>query len=360
MQAPATFPSLEAAEDFLVVMRTALDRGGWPTEEEPGISLREYAERWMAEHPNLRPRTRDLYRSELKLHILPALGDTDIGAIEPDDVGSWRQALVEAARPGPPTIAKCYRLLHAILNTAVEAGLIARNPCTISGAGHEHAPERPVATIDDVFRLADAIDPRYRVAVLLATFGSLRIGEILALRRRSFDLHDSPRRPPDDRRPFEVSVADQLLELDDGSLLLGPPKTHAGRRSVALPSAVRADIERHLIQYTGPESAAFLFTNRQGGMARRASFFAAWNDARRRTGLEHLHFHDLRHTGNTYAAATGASIKELMARMGHATPRAAILYQHALRSRDRAIADALDAMIRSARRKPPDAGRKAG
>jgi integrase len=65
--------------------------------------------------------------------------------------------------------------------------------------------------------------------------------------------------------------------------------------------------------------------------------------------MEGFHNHDLRHTGNTLAAATGASTKELMARMGHASTRAALIYQHATRERDVVIARALDGMIRSVR-----------
>ena len=67
----------------------------------------------------------------------------------------------------------------------------------------------------------------------------------------------------------------------------------------------------------------------------------AWRQARQAAGVPHLRLHDLRHTGNTLAAATGASTKELMARMGHASPQAALIYQHATADRDRAIADAL-------------------
>src|SRR6187399_966855 len=58
--------------------------------------------------------------------------------------------------------------------------------------------------------------------------------------------------------------------------------------------------------------------------------------------------HDLRHTGNTLAAATGASTRELMARMGHASPRAALIYQHARSERDCAIAAALGEMLTAA------------
>ncbi|HVA09249.1 MAG TPA: tyrosine-type recombinase/integrase [Acidimicrobiales bacterium] len=68
--------------------------------------------------------------------------------------------------------------------------------------------------------------------------------------------------------------------------------------------------------------------------------------------LDHLHFHDLRHTGNTLAAATGASTKELMARMGHASARAALIYQHASSERDVAIAERLSTMTEEALRRP--------
>jgi len=72
--------------------------------------------------------------------------------------------------------------------------------------------------------------------------------------------------------------------------------------------------------------------------------------------LENLHFHDLRHVANTMAAATGASLKELMYRMGHASPAAALRYQHATQERDGAIAEALGALITAA---PPAAERAA-
>jgi hypothetical protein len=59
-----------------------------------------------------------------------------------------------------------------------------------------------------------------------------------------------------------------------------------------------------------------------------------------------LHFHDLRHTGGNLAAATGASLKELMARLGHSSTRAALIYQHATRDHDQAIAEALGDLAR--------------
>jgi integrase len=71
--------------------------------------------------------------------------------------------------------------------------------------------------------------------------------------------------------------------------------------------------------------------------------------------MEHLRFRDLRHTGNTLAAASGASMKELMARLGHSSPQAALRYQHATPERDEAIASFLDEIIRKRRERAIDA-----
>ena len=75
-----------------------------------------------------------------------------------------------------------------------------------------------------------------------------------------------------------------------------------------------------------------------------------WAEAVEAIGAPGLHFHDLRHTGNTFAAATGVSTRDLMARMGHDSINAAIIYQHATRQADRVIADALDTQMRALRK----------
>ena len=88
----------------------------------------------------------------------------------------------------PVTAAKAYRLLRAIMNTAVDDGLIRRDPCRIKGAGSEDSPERPVLTVRQVYALADAVGPCYRALILLATFTSLRWAELAALTPHDIDI----------------------------------------------------------------------------------------------------------------------------------------------------------------------------
>jgi hypothetical protein len=96
--------------------------------------------------------------------------------------GLVEQAGPEYSQPfGPVTIAKAYRLLRAILNTAAKEKRIKENPCQIEGADKEINPERPVLSVTQVYSLADEIGPRYRALILLATFGNMRRGELAGL-----------------------------------------------------------------------------------------------------------------------------------------------------------------------------------
>lgn len=331
--APTTFAAKGDAGRFLDAVRTDLERGHWIDPNAGRITLEAFARRWLHERP-LRPRTVELYEGLLDLHILPPLGQLELNRITGPKVRSWHADLLRGPYPGDSTSAKAYRLLRSILNTAVEDGRIASNPCQIEGAGRERPDERPVATVAEVYALADAIGAEHRLLVLLACFAGLRLGELQALRRMHVDLERAV-----------IRIVEQTLVLKDGTHLTGPPKTDAGVRVIALPESVVDELRKHLVAV--PDDSEALVLGRSGHRPfRRATLYTAWHAATKRLGMTGFRIHDLRHTGNTLAAATGASTKELMARMGHASPRAALIYQHATRDRDVVIAKALDGMIR--------------
>jgi len=322
------------------------NRGLWVDPRHGRLTLDAYAPTWLAARLTprgepLRDRVRELYESELRLHILPGLGRIELGRLNTATVRSWHAELL-AKGPGASTVAKCYRLLRAMLATAVEDGIIAVNPCTIKGAGVEHAGERPIITPAQAWELADAVDPRFRALVLLAAFGGLRLGELLGLTRSNLDLLHST-----------VTVRVQRQQLNHGEWVTGPPKTEAGVRTFVLPGELVPIVAGHLDGWVGSEPDALVFTGAKGGPLRRHVWYTNWDKARRTVGLEGLHFHDLRHVAGTLAASTSVGTKELMHRLGHASPRAALLYQHATVERDTAIANAMSDLIRQARQEPP-------
>jgi hypothetical protein len=97
---------------------------------------------------------------QLRNHVLPTFADIELARISVPVVRCWHARLVAADRPGPVTVAKVYRLLRTVLGTAVEDGLLPKNSCIVKGAGVEHSPERPIATIQQVYGIAGAIERR--------------------------------------------------------------------------------------------------------------------------------------------------------------------------------------------------------
>ena len=176
-------------------------------------------------------------------------------------------------------------------------------------------------------------DGRFRAMVLLTTFASLRWGEVAALTRADLDL-----------KARTVRVRATYVRRDSGPLLLGPPKSRAGRRIVGIPAAIVPDLENHLAKYVKPEPGALVFTGIMGVPIRRQNFnkLTGWPHAVEAIGVPGLHFHDLRHTHNQFAANSGAGLRDLMTRMGHDSERAAMIYQHEARGADKAITEAID------------------
>lgn len=304
-----------------------------------------YAATWITER-GLTTRTVELYRSLLRLHLLPTFGPVALADISPAAVRAWRAARL-AAGVGPSTVAKAYALLRAVLTTAVGDQLIRRNPCQIKGASKPPTPERPTATVAEVYAIADAVQPRYRALVLMAGFLGLRWGELIGLCRRDVDL---------DRKAVRVRQA--VAELTNGQREIKAPKSEAGKRTVAIPAAIVPDLRTHLSIYSDPGADGRVFVGAKGATPRRNHFNRLWRKACEEAGIRELRFHDLRHTGNTLAASTGASTKELMARMGHSTARAALIYQHASAERDRLIADSVSGLVDNARKLADKARKK--
>jgi Phage integrase family. len=132
--------------------------------------------------------------------------------------------------------------------------MIRRNPCRIKGADSYDVPERPVLSVTEVFGVAGAIAPRYRLLVLLAAFTTLRFGELAALRRRDIDLAGRL-----------VVVRRAQAELQDGRLFDKAPKSAAGVRTVSFPGELVDEITRHLEHYAAAGQDGHVFAVRRVG-----------------------------------------------------------------------------------------------
>ncbi|MFE3074354.1 tyrosine-type recombinase/integrase [Streptomyces sp. NPDC059247] len=339
--APHTLATKTDAEVWLTTIEAEILRGAYQAPDAGKVAFGSYADDWLKDR-KLKDRTRERSEGVIRLHIKPTFGTGSVAAITTTRVRTWRTGLLKAG-VGEPTVVKAYQLLRAILNTAVDDELIRRNPCRIKGADSYDVPERPVLTMPEVYAVAGAIQPHFRLLVLLAAFTTLRFGELASLRRRDLDL---------DR--CVVLVRRSQSELQDGTLADKAPKSAAGVRSVAFPAELLPEVTHHLEHFAGSGRDGHLFQGPRGGLLRRGNFRDDWIAARDKAGVDRtVHFHDLRHTGNTLASSAGASTRELMTRMGHSTTRAALIYQHMTSDRDQHIAVKLGEMIRQTRKDGP-------
>jgi integrase len=326
-KAPTLFLTKAEARGWLALRHAEIIRKAWEPPDEPRTSARltfaVYADEWMT-HRELKDRTRDHYRKLLDNYLIPAFGVLPLASVTPDDVRRWYSRF----DPGKPTMrAHCYGLLRTIYSTAASDGKVPTTPCVLRGAGTAKRVHliRP-ATLDELEKLTNAMPERYRLMVLLASWCAMRFGELAELRRGDIDLSQ------------EVIHITRGVVRVGGKTIVGTPKTDAGIRDVAIPPHLLPAIEDHLAKHVGQRRDSMLFPIEDGGHLTPGTLHHRFKVAREAADRPDLRFHDLRHSGAVLAAATGATLAELMARLGHSSPAAAMRYQHAAKGRDREIA----------------------
>ncbi|MDQ6875272.1 MAG: site-specific integrase [Actinomycetota bacterium] len=319
-----------------VTFDTKLDATAWLADYAVGVAieperrddppLTDYADAWLAGR-ELKPRTRELYRGLLDDLILPELGRLKMSRVTPARVRGWYAALDVST---PTRRAHAYALLRTMFSSAVADDVLDANPCRIRGAGHARRKVqiRP-ATLPELETIVAAMPDRYRLMGLFGAWCALRFGELTELRRSDVDTKAGRLRI----RRGVTHVA--------GAYVVGTPKSDAGARDVAIPPHLAGVVKAHLLEHTQPGRDGLLFPGASGEHMAPSSLYRVFYRAREKAGRPDLRFHDLRHTGAVLAAATGATLAELMGRLGHSTPAAAMRYQHASADRDQVIAAAL-------------------
>ena len=326
--APMTFDTIKDARTWLSTVRSDMARGLWqPVDRNKPETFAVYAEKWMLRR-ELKPRTAEHYRKLLDHQILPRFQDTPLAAISSERVRDW---YADLDRSRPTLRAHAYSLLRTILATAVTDEKIPANPCHIRGAGASKRARRvKPATLAELEAIAASMPERYRPMVLLCSWCALRFGEVTELRRKDVDLKNGV-----------IHVRRGVVRAD-GEVVVGTPKSDAGSRDVAIPPHLVPLLKQHRDAMPMRGQDALLFPAADGvSHLAPSSLYRVFYPARKAAGREDLRWHDLRHTGAVLAAQTGATLAELMGRLGHSSPAAALRYQHAAQDRDTQIAQAL-------------------
>ena len=279
-------------------------------------------------------------------------GRTPIDEITTEKVRIWFASYGDRT---PTARAHAYAVLTAIMSQAIDDELIVRTPCRIKSGGRTRVKREPeVLTLPELLALAEAMPRQHQALTLIAGLCGLRFGETVALRRRDVDL---------ERGIIHVT---RTAVRTGGAKTTGPPKTDAGRRTVAMPQAVSDSLAKHLVEYPVPNRDALLFPGRDGAQLAHSALYGlparierrggrvyrkepfGFMKAREVIGKPGLHWHDLRRTAATPGAQAGATVRGMQSRLGHSTPNMALYYQGATAQRDRSIAERLQAQVEAA------------
>ena len=268
----------------------------------------------------------------LDRHLLPHFGDLTLSEITPRVVERWHAVL--GRETGATQRARCYQLLSVIMRTAWRQELVNASPCRIPGAANPpRARSVTIAEPTELTAIVKATPERFRLFVHLAAWCQLRQGELAELRRRDIDLDGGTLR------------VERAVTRVNGSQVVDSPKSAAGTRTVAIPPTLLPVIADHLERFAQPGPDGLLFPSDHGRQLQPSSIYGWWYPARDAAGRPDLRLHDLRHTGAVMLAQEGATLAELMGRLGHSTPQAAMIYQHAASGRDAELAARLSARI---------------
>lgn len=354
--APYLYADRETASIWLRDERRLIEEGRWTSprtraelaeqvelkKQAEQLHFRDYADRWLETRTNkngqpLKTRSKADYRRLLKAKINPTFGDIELKHIAKAGVQAWYMRYSKT----PTEQASAYALFRTILNSAVEDELIPTNPCRVKGAGKAPIKHKvQMATAEEISTILAIIPGRWRLTVQIALWCTLRIGEILELRRS--DIRIKHIKAPDGTDvPVGVIRVRRTVQHIDGEVVIDTPKTEKGAREVHIPPALIPEIEAHLKSHAQWGNDGLLFPSGTGASLHHRTFGNWWNKARIAAGRPDLRFHDLRHTGATMLAQEGATIAELMDRLGHTTPKAALIYQHTAAGRDQQMAERL-------------------
>jgi len=278
----------------------------------------EWAALWFEIYakPNIRERTADYYNRYITKHIVPCLGDIKLNKLTGRQIQKMYNDLLDHGRervsqkeknPGlsGTYVHGVHVMLHNCLNRAVKERLIVRNPADDVIVPKIDKKEMKILPPEQVKAYLKAASARGVLPLFyLELTSGLRKGEIAALLWSDLDVENCT-----------LSVTKQLVSSRDGELKITQPKTATSVRLISLPQET---VELLKEEHSKHPLNIYMFPSpRTGGMYHPDSIVKLHEKILNDAGIEHLRFHDLRHSFATYALQSGADVKTLSCMLGH-------------------------------------------
>jgi integrase len=326
-----TFARSSDAQRFARDVEHRKDRGDYIDPAAGNITLAAMVNHYL-DTADLRPTTAAKYETLGRLYLTDGIGQQPIRTITKADVRSFHAELRKREK-GSATIEAVARLLHRVLEVAVDEDRIGRNPA--HGVRVSPAPRREARflTEAEVRAIAAEVPDRYRTLVWTLALSGLRIGEAAALRVKHV-------------KGDTLRVVESSAEVA-GRKVTGPTKSGKGR-TVDIPPELRKLLHEHLTTYSNLfDLEALVFPGEQGGQLRQNAFRKrVFQPAAERAGVQPTPtVHDLRHTAASFMARAGFTLLEAASQLGHATTTMTARYSHVFPDERQAKVGRLDGMI---------------
>ena len=266
--------------------------------------------------PNVRPTTAASYRRSIELYVIPRIGDIKLNRLTSRELQKLYKDLLENGRlrevqkeknPGlsSSTVRGIHMMLHNALDRAVKERLILRNPTEDCIIPKLEKKEMKILHPEDIKAYLTAAERRGVLPMFyLELVSGVRKGELVALLWDDLDM---------ERRT--ISVSKQALSRPGGEIVVNRPKTENSIRAVSIPQeAVDLLVEEHKKH---PDNPYMFPSPKTGGMYYPDSVVNLHKKLLQDAGLEHIRFHDLRHTFATMALHNGVDVKTVSSMLGH-------------------------------------------
>jgi integrase len=269
-------------------------------------TLESWSQEWLAFSVHLKPKTQVGYQSLLRVQILPVFGALPLDGIDGLAIRRW-VANLHATGLSASRIKQSHQVLRQMLSSAVDCGLLERNPSERIKLPRDSRSEMSCLSAEEVERLVAAVPVRYRPLIHVLAYGGLRWGEASALRRGRCNLDTGL-----------LLVAESISDVN-GKVVFGQTKTYRARKT-RIPEFLVEELRIHL-QGVEARSDALVFTAERGGPLRNANFRQrVWYPALHEAGLPRsIRIHDLRHTCASLLIRQGVHPKAIQHHLGHSS-----------------------------------------
>ena len=330
----------------------ALHRGLYV--EPSKLSIKTFLhDHWLpAIEAGLRKSTFEGYRSAIRSHVLPRLGEMRIQALTPDQLNAFYGDLLREGRCdgkgglSPKTVHNVHVMLHKALHDAVRWNYLPRNVAEFADPPRQTSSGKAMRTWtpDELRGFLNFVtdDPLHAAWVLAANTG-MRRGEVLGLRWQDMDF---------DRR--RLAIRQTIISIDY-RVEISEPKTARGRRSVALDTGTVTALRAHratqnqqkLMLGEAYQDLGLVFCREDGSPVHPDRFTQMFDKHVKDSGLPRIRLHDLRHTHATLALAAGIHPKVVSERLGHSTVAFTMdVYSHAIPSMEAEAAETIANLVR--------------